>query len=74
MENTLNSRKREHIIVILCIFQMFIIKLRNWIILFKLARLLVTHNGGKLTLVRELSLAERFRVCLKAGRVTLLLG
>ena len=46
MENTLNSRKREHIIVILCIFQMFIIKLRNWIILFKLARLLVTHNGG----------------------------
>ena len=53
---------------------MFIIKLRNWIILFKLARLLVTHNGGKLTLVRELSLAERFRLSLKAGRVTLLLG
>ena len=52
---------------------MFIIKLRNWIILFKLARLLVTHNGEKLTLVRELSLAERFRLCLKAGRVILLL-
>ena len=27
-------------------FQMFIIKLRNWIIPFKLARLLVTHVGG----------------------------
>ena len=27
---------------------MFIIKLRNWIILFKLAQLLVTHHGGKL--------------------------
>ena len=36
----------------------FIIKLRNWIILFKLARLLVTHDGGKVTQVGELSLAE----------------
>ena len=45
----------------LCILELihkFIIKLRNWIILFKLARLLVTHDGGKLTWVGELSLAE----------------
>ena len=36
--------------------QMFIIKLRlNWIIPFKLVRLLVTHDGGKLTRVGELS-------------------
>ena len=35
---------------------MFIIKLRNWIIPFKLARL---HDGGKLTRVGELSQAER---------------
>ena len=40
---------------------MFIIKLRNWIISFKLARLLVTHDGGKLTLVGELSLAEHLQ-------------
>ena len=40
---------------------MFIIKLRNWIIPFKLARLLVTHDGGKLTQVGELSLAERLQ-------------
>ena len=37
--------------------QMFIIKLRNWIIPFKLV--LATHNGGKLTRVGELSLADR---------------
>ena len=43
------------------IIQMFIIKLRNWKIPFKLARLLVTHDGGKLTRVGELSLAERLR-------------
>ena len=45
----------------LCILELihkFIIKLRNWIILFKLARLLVTHDGGKVTQVGELSLAE----------------
>ena len=40
---------------------MFIIKLRNWIIPFKLARLLVTHDGGKLTRADELSLAERLQ-------------
>ena len=43
------------------IIQMFIIKLRNWIIPFKLARLLVTHDGGKFTRVGELSLAERLQ-------------
>ena len=42
-------------------FQMFIIKFRNWIIPFKLARLLVTHVGGKLTRKGELSLAERLQ-------------
>ena len=42
-------------------FHMFIIKLRNWIIPFKLARLLVTHDGGKLTRAGELSLAERLQ-------------
>ena len=50
--------------------QMFIIKLKNWIIPFKLVRLLVTHDRGKLTQVGELSLADRLQ-----GRwVTLLLG
>ena len=37
--------------------QMFIIKLRNWIIPFKLVRLLVTHDGRKLTRAGEFSLA-----------------
>ena len=37
---------------------MFIIKLGNWMIPFKFAQLLVTHDGGKLTWVGELSLAE----------------
>ena len=37
---------------------MFTIKLRNWIIPFKLVRLLVAHDGGKLTHVGKLSLAE----------------
>ena len=37
-------------------------KLRNWIIpKYKLARLLVTHDGGKLTRVGDLSLAERLQ-------------
>ena len=36
---------------------MFIIKLRNWMIPFKFAQLLVTHDGGKLTRVGELSLS-----------------
>ena len=40
---------------------MFIIKLRNWIIPFKSAQLLVMHDGGKLTRVGELSLAERLQ-------------
>ena len=65
MENTSNSQKREKIIIVdrknLFIFQMFMIKHRNWIIPFKLARLLVTHDGGKLTLVGELSPAERLQ-------------
>ena len=41
--------------------QVFIIKLRNWIIPFKLVRLLVTRDGGKLTRVGKLSLAERLQ-------------
>ena len=43
------------------IVQMFIISLRNRIIPFKLSRLLVTHDGGKLSRVGELSLAERLQ-------------
>ena len=49
---------------------MFIIKLRNCLIAFKLARLLVTHDGGKLTQVGELSQQQSVY---KAGRITLLL-
>ena len=41
--------------------QVFIIKLRNWIIPFKLVRLLVTRDGGGLTRVGKLSLAERLQ-------------
>ena len=41
--------------------QLFTIKLRNWIIPFKLVRLLVTHDGGKLTRVGKLFLAERLQ-------------
>ena len=40
---------------------MFKIKLKNWIIPFNVARLLVTHDGRKLTRVGELSLAERLQ-------------
>ena len=40
---------------------MIIIKLRNWILPFKVTRSLVTHDGGKLTRVGELSLAERLQ-------------
>ena len=40
---------------------MFINNLRNWLIPFKLARLLVTQDGGKVTGVGELSLAERLQ-------------
>ena len=40
---------------------MIIIKLRNCILPFKVARLLVTHDGGKLTRVGELSLEERLQ-------------
>ena len=42
----------------LYIVQMFIIELRNWIIPLKLSGLMVTHEGGKLSRVGELSLAE----------------
>ena len=41
--------------------QVFIIKLRNWIIPFKLVRLLVTHDGGKLIQVGKLFLTERLQ-------------
>ena len=41
--------------------QVFIIKLRNWIIPLKLVRLLVTHDGGKLIRVGKLSVAERLQ-------------
>ena len=41
--------------------QVFTIKLRNWIIPFELVRLLVEHDGGKLTRVGKLSLAERLQ-------------
>ena len=77
IENTLNSKTRGKVIIVdrknLFIFQMFIIKLRNWIIPFNLAQLLITHDGGKLTLVGELSPAERLqgRLCNPLARVTL---
>ena len=61
MENTLNSQKKGkyyHCIKkIPYIVQMFI-ELRNWIIPLKLSGLMVTHEGGKLSRVGELSLAE----------------
>ena len=38
-----------------------IIKLRNWIIPFKLVRLLVTHDGRKLIQVGKLFLTERLQ-------------
>ena len=54
---------------------MFIIRFRNWIIAFKLARLLVTHVGGKVTRIGELSLAQRLqgRLGNPLARVTLAL-
>ena len=63
MENTLNSQKKGkyyHCIkkIPYNIVQMFIIELRNWIIPLKLSGLMVTHEGGKLSRVGELSLAE----------------
>ena len=65
MENTSNSKKRKKSVTIdrknLFIFQMFMIKLKNWIIPFKLAQLLVTQDGGRLTRVGELSSAERLQ-------------
>ena len=65
MENTSNSKKRKKSVTVdrknLFIFQMFLIKLKNWIIPFKLAQLLVTHDGGRLTRVGELSSAERLQ-------------
>ena len=89
MENTLFSQKKGKYYhrggKITLYFQLFIIKLRNCIIPFKLTRLLVTHDSGKLTRVGELSLTERLqdrlRVTLavgnlstQVGRVTLALG
>ena len=55
---------------------MVIIKLRNWIIPFKLARLLVTHDDRKLIRVGELSLAEclQGRWGIPLARVTLALS
>ena len=62
MENTLNSQKKGkyyHCIKkIPYIVQMFITELRNWIIPLKLSGLMVMHEGGKLSRVGELSLAE----------------
>ena len=63
MENTLNSQKKKGKYYrrrqkITFFPQMFRIKLRNWILPFKLAGLLVMHDGRKLTRVDELSLAE----------------
>ena len=65
MQNTLNSPKSGKILSSYTenpySVQMFIIYLRNWIIPFKLSRLLVTHDGGKLSRIDELSLAERLQ-------------
>ena len=67
MENTLNSRKQGKTLSSwvdrkqLFIFQMSIIKLSYWIMPFKLARILVAHDGGKLSQVGELSIAERLQ-------------
>ena len=63
MENMFKFMKKKgkyyhHIQKIPYIVQMFIISFRNWIMPFKLSRLLVTHDGGKLSRVDELSLAE----------------
>ena len=63
MENTLNSQKKKGKYYrrrqkIIFFPQMFRIKLRNWIMPFKLTGLLVMHDGRKLTRVDELSLAE----------------
>ena len=63
MENTLNSQKKKGKYYrrrqkITFFPQMFRIKLRNWIMPFKLTGLLVMHDGRKLTRVDELSLAE----------------
>ena len=63
MENTLIHEKKEGKYYYcrkekIFIFQMFMIKLRNWIILFKFAWLLVMHDGVKLSQVGKLSLAE----------------
>ena len=41
--------------------QVFIIKLRNWIIPFKLVRLLVRHDDGKLIQVGKLFQGERLQ-------------
>ena len=67
MENMFKfMKKRENIVIMLentlyCSDVYSNISFRNWIMPFKLSRLLVMHDGGKLSRVGELSLAE----CLK---------
>ena len=67
MENMFKfMKKRENIVIMLentlyCSDVYSNISFRNWIMPFKLSRLLVMHDGGKLSQVGELSLAE----CLK---------
>ena len=66
MENMFKfMKKRENIVIIIytentsyCSDVYSNISFRNWIMPFKLSRLLVTHDGGKLSRVGELSLAE----------------
>ena len=64
IKNTLNSPKKGKYYhrrqKTTFFFQVLIIKLTNWIP-FKLARLLVMHESGKLTRVGELSVAERLQ-------------
>ena len=49
---------------------MFIITLRNWIMPFKLARLLVTHDGGKLTSASKRSARDRVQPSCKGNPST----
>ena len=60
LEDTLNLRKKRENIITVYRKQLilFIIQHRNWTILFRLSRLLVMHDGGKLLAVEESSLAE----------------
>ena len=57
-------KKRENIIIVYrntSYCSNVIILLRNWIIPFKFSRLQVRYDGGKLSQVGELSLAERLQ-------------